>query len=118
MFRASSSPERLTRNALAIGTTPGVREAALDRLRGMLRFLRTPQDSFRALDHTRSERARLGSAAVREILATIGDALLERGAVREGLDSLVLATALVRRVARTALRVGRRAWRCRCWHAS
>jgi hypothetical protein len=89
-----------------------VRDAALDRLRGVLRRLRTRQDSLRPLERTTAEQAREDSATVRAILATIGDALVAQGKVREGLDSLERATsagwdpALFRRVARTALKVG------------
>jgi len=92
---------------------PMVHNAALDRLRGVLRRLRTPQDSLRPLERTTAEQARTDSASVREIMATIGDALVSQGKVREGLDSLERATtagwdpALFRRVARTALKIGK-----------
>jgi len=92
---------------------PMVREAALERLRGVLHRLRTPQDSLRPLERTTTEQARADSASAREIMATIGGALVAKGAEREGLDSLQRATsagwdpALFRRVARTALKIGR-----------
>ena len=92
---------------------PIVRDAALERLRIVLRRLRTPQDSLRPLERTTAEQARVDSATAREIMATIGDALVARGDVRQGLDSLERATsagwdpALFRRVARTALKIGK-----------
>ncbi|HEX7977863.1 MAG TPA: TlpA disulfide reductase family protein, partial [Gemmatimonadaceae bacterium] len=92
---------------------PMVRDAAVERLRSVLGRLQTPQDSLRPLERTTVEQARVDSATAREIMATIGDALVSQGKIPEGLDSLERATsggwdpALFRRVARTALKIGK-----------
>jgi predicted anti-sigma-YlaC factor YlaD len=96
----------------SMGRTPSLRDEALDRLRKHLRLLDTAPDSLRPLYLTREEFTTEANRDARDALVTVGEILLELGHVREGLDTLDLATrdgwdvGLFRRAATARLSAG------------
>src|SRR5687767_2742142 len=91
---------------------PSLRDEALHRLREQLRLLDAPGDSLRPPELTRAEAKARGRKDARRVLVTVGEILLELGHIRQGLDTLDLATregwdiALFRRAATARLAVG------------
>ncbi len=72
--------------------TPSLRDSALIRLRASLPALHSRQDSLRPLELSVEEQARIDARTASEILKSIGTALVADGKIREGLDTLDLAS--------------------------
>ena len=72
--------------------TPSLRDSALIRLRASLPALYRRQDSLRPLELSVEEEARIDARTASEILKSIGTALVAEGKIREGLDTLDLAS--------------------------
>lgn len=72
--------------------TPSLRDSALIRLRASLPALHRRQDSLRPLELSVEEQARIDARTASEILKSIGTALVAEGKIREGLDTLDLAS--------------------------
>jgi thiol-disulfide isomerase/thioredoxin len=71
---------------------PSLRDEALLRVRSLLRLLDMPGDSLRSLELNRAEFRTNAKKETREALVTVGEILIGQGDVRQGLDTLDLAT--------------------------
>jgi peroxiredoxin len=91
---------------------PALRAEGMRLLRQELGGLATRNDARRALERTVDEQRAVDAADSRELLVTLGDALVASGRTTAGLDTLTLAVregwdvALFRRVARIQLSSG------------
>jgi peroxiredoxin len=105
-------PRDSTFIAEAFTQVPALREEGMRLLREELRGLEARNDARRALERTVDEQQAVDAAESREILVTLGDALIASGRTTAGLDTLKRAVrdgwdvALLRRVAQIQVSSG------------